>query len=251
MIKRFALLTVVAAVAILTLSACGEAGTIKAQAEADAIRQKAQAEADAANQATAAKAANDRIEIETAQAAKAGAIAGRTVAYAGLGLAAAILSVGLALAAVTWVNKRAGLVYPTVGGQFPLVKVWGPGWSGVIDPNRSPGVAIVKAPTKADHLVAQVGRLRGRPAELADPQVEQPKALSEAGILQLTAQAAAVAMMAGATRHPGSVRSANVRDAVEGAITRATVITPVLPTVEDIEPSHIDRLLLLPSTAEA
>lgn len=251
MIKRFALLTLVAAVAILTLSACGEAGTIKAQAEADAIRQKAQSEAEAAYQATAAQAAKDRVEIETAQTAKAGAIAGRTVAYFGFGLAAAILTVGLALAVVTYVNKRAGLIYPTDGGQFPLVKVWGPGWSGVIDPNRSPGVAIVKAPTKVDHLTAQVGRLRGRPVELAGPQVEQPKTLSEAGILQLTAQAAAVAMTAGATRYPGSVKSANVRDAVEGAITRATVITPALPPVEDIEPSHVDRLLLLPSTAEA
>lgn len=250
MYKRFALLTLVAAVALLTLSACGEAGTIKAQAEAEAIRQKAQAEAEAAYQATAARAASDRIEIETAQAAKAGAIVGRTVAYAGLGLAVAIFAVGLALAAVTWVNKRAGLVYPTDGGQFPLVKVWGPGWSGVIDPNKSPGVAIVKAPTKADHLAAQVGRLVGRPVELAGPEVGQPLAVSEGATLQITAQAAAVAMTAGATRYPGAVRSANVRDAVEGAINRATVITQVLPPVEDIEASHIDRLLLLPS-AEA
>lgn len=251
MIKRFALLTLVA-VSVWALSACGngEAGRIKAQAQADTLRLQAQTEAEAVRQAAAANAAKAQVELETAQAAKTGAITGRTVGYIGLGVGLAILAVGLSLAAVTYVNKRAGLIFPTESGQFPLVKVWGPGWSGLIDPNRSPGVAIVTAPTKADQLVAQVARLRGRPVELVGPQVNQPTALSEAGTLQLAAQATAAGMTAAATRHPGSVRSANMRDVVEG-VARATVISPSLPPVEDVEESHVDRLLLQSSESDA
>lgn len=252
MIKRFALLTLVA-VAVWVLSACtgDEAARIKAQGEADALRLQAQTQAEAARQATAANAARAQVELETAQAAKAGVITGQTVAAVGLGLGLAILAVGLSLAAVTYFNKRAGLVFPTASGQFPLVKVWGPGWSGLIDPNRSTGTVIVKTPTKADRLVAQVARLRGRPVELAGPQVDQPTALSEAGILQLAAQATAAGMTVAATRHPGAVRSANMRDVIEGAITQSTVISRPLPPVEDVDESHVDRLLLRSPESDA
>ena len=187
---------------------------VRAQADAEAIRARAAVE-------TAALAARARADLAGDLAAQPAAVAARTVAYLGLGLAVAVLSVGLALAGVRWLSLRSTLVYPTPGGQFPVIRESGRQWAALIDPNRSPGLALIDG----------AGR------------VTMPLQLTEGAALQLTAQAAAVAMTAGATRHPGA--PSNVGAAIDAAATRAAALSMPMPEVTRLEAAHVDRLLEL------
>ena len=187
---------------------------VRAQADAEAIRARAAVE-------TAALAARARADLAGDLAAQPAAEAARTVAYLGLGLAVAVLSVGLALAGVRWLSLRSTLVYPTPGGQFPVIRESGRQWAALIDPNRSPGLALIDG----------AGR------------VTMPLQLTEGAALQLTAQAAAVAMTAGATRHPGA--PSNVGAAIDAAATRAAALSMPMPEVTRLEAAHVDRLLEL------
>ena len=187
---------------------------VRAQADAEAIRARAAVE-------TAAQAARARVDLAGDLAAQPAAVAARTVAYLGLGLAVAVLAVGLALAGVRWLTLRSTLVYPTPGGQFPVIRESGRQWAALIDPNRSPGLALIDG--------------GGR--------VTMPLQLSEGAALQMTAQAAAVAMTAGATRHAGA--ASNVAQAVDAAATRVAALSMPMPQVTRLEAAHVDRLLEL------
>lgn len=187
---------------------------VRAQADAEAIRARAAVE-------TAAQAARARVDLAGDLAAQPAAVAARTVAYLGVGLAVAVLAVGLALAGVRWLSLRSSLVYPTQGGQFPVIRESGRQWAALIDPNRSPGLALIDG----------AGR------------VTMPLQLSEGAALQLTAQASAVAMTAGATRHPGA--PSNVAAAIDAAATRAAALSMPMPEVTRLDAAHVDRLLEL------
>ena len=134
-----------------------------------------------------------------------------------------ILAVGVPLTLVRRLHNGSRLIKPTDGGQFPLVKVGGRQWSGYFDPNRSPTSVTLFDP------------LGG---------VAYSTPLSEAAALQLSGQATAAAMVAGASRHPMTGR-VNVMTAVD-AVTRPPTLSPAMPRVEVVEDAdHIDRLLLL------
>lgn len=210
------------------------ADAIRLQAAVDADRVKAQTTAEAQ---AAALATNADLKTQPAK------VAGLSIAWVGLGFGLAIMAVSLAFAFGIWATTRAALIAPTAGGQFPMVRVGGFGWAGLIDPNKSTGLVALKTPTIFDVLVEAVTRARGHASALPAPEFSSPLALSESGTLHLTAQAAAVAMTAAATRHPESARAANVKGAVE-AVANQT-ITLALPPIEDEDPDHIDRLLEL------
>lgn len=184
------------------------------------------------------------VEAEADRGSLGAAIMGRSVAYVGLGIAVAVLSVGLAFALSAFVATKAVTIYPTAGGQFPLVKIGGFGWRGLIDPNRSIGpVAIVRAPTVFDVMTDIWSRANGRPPGQAGPQMVAPLQSSEMAALQATGQANAVAMVAAATRHPAALTQ--TRDVIH-AVTRGASLALPMPAVTRIEDaSHIDRLLEL------
>jgi len=151
--------------------------------------------------------------------------------YLSLSLSSAFAFFGLVGVGLLWLMRQASLIRPTATGQFPLVRVGGWGWGGVIDPNKMPGVIVLAAPV-------QLGAL---------PQVSLPLALSEAGTVQLAAQATALAMTANATRGDTVRREAPVRQMLAAA---SPPLALPLPTVEQIDPAHIDRLLELTEGAE-
>ena len=187
---------------------------VRAQADADVIRSRAAVE-------TAALAARARADLAANEAVQPAAVLGRQVAALGMGLAVAVLAMGLALTGVRWLSLRSTLIYPTPGGQFPVIRESGRQWAALVDPNRSPGVALIDG----------AGR------------VTMPLQLSEGAALQMTAQAAAVAMTAGATRHAGA--ASNVAQAVDAAATRVASLSMPMPQISRVEPAHIDRLLEL------
>ena len=167
-----------------------------------------------------------RVESESADAA----IAAREVLYLGSGVAGVVVMIGTASALVVWLRRRAALIHPTGSGQFPLVRVSGRGWSGVIDPNRSPNsVTVIR-----DGI------------DGISPQIAQPSTLSEQGQVALAAQASAVAGIVAATRRgdPG-------RRGLDAAVKIATpgALSMPLPDVETLEPGHVERLLALNAPA--
>lgn len=243
----FVFLTVVALGLALVMGFASSWSTPTIQdARAQAIRDEGQAKARAVDAQTADFVARSDLANSIEDQAAGAAIFGRRVAYAGVGLAVAIAAVGLALAFATWANLRASLVRPNAAGQLPMVRVSGFGWSGVVDPNRGTGLTVFRTPTILDALADVAGRLRGRAPALPGPAVSMPLALSEPGTLQLTAQASAVAMTAGATRWPESARASSVRGAVEAVAGQTASLALPLPQVTRIDDeSHIDRLLEL------
>jgi len=162
-----------------------------------------------------------------------------TVVFVGGALILVGLAVGLTYAAITKAVTSARTIYPNQAGQMPLVRIAGPGWSGYLDPNRSPGaVTILKSPPAVPRLAARVI------GELPPPQVLTPLPVSEPATVQVAAQATALGMTAGATRHPTSSR-ANMIGAVEAVAMPKIMTARPLPPVEDEDPDHIDRLLRL------
>lgn len=213
------------------------------EARADAIRLQAAAAAAQVDAKTQAEAQSAAIANDADLKAQPAKIAGLSIAWVGLGFGLAVAVVALAFAFGIWATTRAALIRPTAGGQFPMVRVGGFGWAGLIDPNKSTGLIALKTPTIFDVLVEAITRARGRASTLPAPEFSTPLALSESGTLHLTAQAAAVAMTAAATRHPESARAANVKGAVEAVANQTLVLA--LPPIEDEDPDHVDRLLEL------
>lgn len=149
------------------------------------------------------------------------------------GLAVAVgVAGGAGLGLVVWLvvnaTSKARRIEPTASGQFPLVRVSGPGWQGWLDPNRAPGNVT----------------LIGDKA----PAVRQPLALSEAGHVQLAQYAGGVAAIAAATRHEGTAARAAI-DAAAPMIQPQPLSMP-LPAVTEADPAHIDRLLALQGPAD-
>ena len=187
---------------------------------ARASQEQAKAAAEwARTQREQARAAAD---VRQAPARAALVTGGLAVAVGGTGGAGAALVVLLVVKAA----NKARRVEPTASGQFPLVRVSGPGWQGWLDPNRAPGNVT----------------LIGDKA----PAVRQPLALSEAGHVQLAQFAGGVAAIAAATRHEGAGKAAI--DAAAPMIQQP--LSMPLPAVTEADPAHVDRLLALQGPAD-
>lgn len=175
-----------------------------------------------------ATAAWARAEREQARAAAEAAEAPARARAVTVGLGLALVFGGLAGAAGLYrhtvnTTNRARRVEPTASGQFPLVRVSGPGWQGWLDPNRAPG-----------HVTL-----------LGDgPAVTIPLVLSEAGHVQLAQYAGGVAAITAATRHEGPGGRAALQAAAPMLLQPQTLAAP-LPEVTEADPAHIDRLLAL------
>lgn len=213
------------------------------EARADALRLQAQVEADQVKAQAAAAAQTAALALDSELKIQPSRVFGLSIAWVGLGLGLAIATVSLAVAFGVWATTRAALIAPTAGGQFPMVRVGGFGWVSLVDPNRSTGLVALKTPTVFDVIADAVARMKGRGASLPAPEFATPLALPVDATLHLTAQAAAVAMTAAATRHPESARAANVKGAVEAVANQTIAVA--LPPVEDEDPDHVDRLLAL------
>lgn len=152
-------------------------------------------------------------------------------------LALVLLAWGLSRAIVVKAYVAASTIWPNKAGQLPMIQTGGAGWKAIVDPNRSPGpITVFKTPSLIE-------RLRGRPDQLPALDVNTPLQLSEAGHLQLAAQAVAGQIVAAATRHKETTSPANVNDAVRSVAT--TTIAAPLPALRRIEPSHVEALLEL------
>lgn len=171
----------------------------EARAEADAARAWSVAWADLAD--------------ERAAALTWGLVGGVSVGLAA-GLGAVI---GLTLR--EWTRRR--YVYPNQAGQYPVIRLEGSGWQGLLDPNRAPGHVTV------------IG---------AAPNVATPLALSEGGHVALAQQAAAVAAVTAASQAEGGITRPRLD--VAGMMQPASYPAP-LPDVVDVDPAHVDRLLAL------
>lgn len=185
----------------------------------------------ASEQQAKAAAAWARTEREQARAAAEARQAPARAALVTWGLSVAVGVAGGAGAAlvvllVVKAANKARRIEPTASGQFPLVRVKGPGWQGWLDPNRAPGNVT----------------LIGDKA----PAVRQPLALSEAGHVQLAQFAGGVAAIAAATRHEGAGKAAI--DAAAPMIQQP--LSMPLPAVTEADPAHIDRLLALQGPAD-
>lgn len=194
----------------------------------------------------AAKARRAEVAAQTAVETKDAAVFARRALYGGVGVAGFVLLVGGSYAVAVWATRRASEIHPTKGGQFPLVRVKGRGFVGVVDPNRAPSsVTVFRTPTLFDTTRQARAALRGQAAgEVVYPQVAQPTPLSEGATLALAGQATAAAMVAGATRHPSSSR-AGILPAIE-SVNRPPTLSRPFPAVEVVEDAdHIDRLLQL------
>ncbi len=214
-------------------------------ARAAAIIAQSQANVEAQQESTAAQRTRDQQAAQTEAAAAPAAVWGRRIAYLGLGSAVAVAALGVAIAIAAGLATRAATI-PSIDGQFPLVRVGGFGWSGVVDPNRTTGVSVFRTPTLLDVTVAAVRQLRGQPSALPAMQLEQPLSLSEAGTLALSAQASAVGMVVASSRGGGAEGSAPcVKGPVEALVTRTTSTALALPAVEEEDVSHVERLLAL------
>lgn len=194
----------------------------------------------------AAKARRAEVAAQTAVETKDAAVFARRALYGGVGVAGFVLLVGGSYAVAVWATRRASEIHPTQGGQFPLVRVKGRGFVGVVDPNRAPSsVTVFRTPTVFDAARQARAALRGQAAgEVVYPQVAQPTPLSEGATLALAGQATAAAMMAGATRHPTTSR-AGILPAIESVNRPPTLSTPFPPIEVFEDADHIDRLLQL------
>lgn len=214
-------------------------------ARAFEIKSAAESEA-AARQATLnTQAEQTRLTNETTIQTQPAQVLAWQIIYVG---SASILMVALAggtIGLLIWLGVRAASIYPNQSGQMPLVKLSGMGWQGIVDPNRAPGpVTVFNTPTIFDWMAEASGRLRGQPTNVPALRIEMPLSVSEAGSLNASAQASAVAMTVAASRQPGVGRSQQVLDRTQ-MILSAPQLTAPLPTVEYIDESHVTRLLAM------
>ena len=153
---------------------------------------------------------------------RAAALSWGLVGLVAVGLAAGMGAViGLTLREV----RRRRHIYPNKSGQFPVMQIGGPGWQGVIDPNRAPGhVTLIGA------------------AGASAPNVATPLALSEGAHVAIAQQASAVAAVTAASQAEGGMTRPRLD--VAGMMQPASYPAP-LPDVIDIDPAHVDRLLAL------
>ena len=142
-----------------------------------------------------------------------------------MALVAVGIGAGSGLAAVTLASKwdKRRQVYPNQAGQFPVIRVSGRGWQGLVDPNRAPG------------HVTMIG---------GAPETVTPLALSEGAHIALGQQASAVAAVAAASQG-GAGTLGRPRLDVADMLGPAADYPAPMPEVIDIDPSHVDRLLEL------
>ena len=153
---------------------------------------------------------------------RAAALSWGLVGLVAVGLAAGMGAViGLTLREL----RRRRHIYPNASGQFPVMQIGGPGWQGVIDPNRAPGhVTLIGA------------------AGASAPNVATPLALSEGAHVAIAQQASAVAAVTAASQAEGGITRPRLD--VAGMMQPTSYPAP-LPDVIDIDPAHVDRLLAL------
>lgn len=139
----------------------------------------------------------------------------------GLVLVGAAAGLGAVIGLTARAVAQRRRVYPNASGQFPVMQIGGPGWQGVIDPNRAPGHVTV------------IG---------AAPNVATPLTLSEGGHVAIAQQASAVAAVTAASQAEGGITRPRLD--VAGMMQPTSYPAP-LPDVVDVDPAHVDRLLAL------
>lgn len=174
------------------LEATRTTANIRAEATRAAIAAQAQqAEADKAKSGAAIA----RVKAETEQGAQEAATAGKQalylLGYAGAGVGALILVVGLAFGITAWVGKRASTVYPNKQGQFPVIIRKGAGWIAFHDPNRALGPgAVLHTPGLLERAGYALALARGK-APALQPGADYPQPAEVGAMLQVTSQAQA------------------------------------------------------------
>ncbi|MBN1886841.1 MAG: hypothetical protein JW850_02585 [Thermoflexales bacterium] len=144
------------------------------------------------------EAAARELERQAAEAAGPALTLRNTLMAIGAGVGALVFVVGLAFAAVAWVNKRATAVYPNSAGLYPLIvrRFWN-GVTIVHDGNRALGpTTIYTAPSLASGLLEAIGVRQGG----AGAQFPQPG--SEPAVMQITGQAQVAQIAAAQNRWP-------------------------------------------------
>lgn len=236
--------------ALLDLDRDRTAQTLKSEGELAALKLKNQQDLNRLTiemtSTLAALQAQSARSLAAIEADRAYSVAVANAAWVGPATIAVVGSLSaLALVALVWGVSRAvvlkayakaATIWPNAAGQLPLIQTGGPGWKALVDPNRSPGaITTFNTPSLLE-------RLRGRPDQLTALEVKTPLQISEAGHLQLAAQATAASMVAASTRHK-SQTSGDVAGAVQSvAVGR---IAAHLPQIQRIEPSHVEALLQL------
>lgn len=184
------------------LEAPAVVGAIAEQELARADELRAQA---AASWASAEKARSDAAAWVASEPERAYAL--RVISYGvgwGFAIAAAVVLVGLALAAVRWAHWRAVALYPNAAGAWPV---------------------LVERQADKALAVLDVGRLVGPVAILCqDGRVLAPGLASEPAQVQITSQTQAAGVMGAALRSNGQGLRDDVRERV-GAGLRSTVET--------------------------
>ncbi|MBN1887110.1 MAG: hypothetical protein JW850_03940 [Thermoflexales bacterium] len=166
---------------------------------------------------------------------------GRALAYTGGGLFVLVLAVGLAFGAAAWVMRRATSIYPNTQGQYPVMVSRGFGWVTYHDPSRGLGAgAVYRVPTVLDVAAQALALLRGQPAPRPALTAEYPANGSEGAMVQVASQAAAVGLMAAATRPAGilggqMVDRKEARELAQRAISGETSTAGRMPEVRIIQ----------------
>jgi hypothetical protein len=166
---------------------------ITARATTEAIAQQAQqADADKAKAGAAVVVAQAETELNAQGAALAGKSTLYLLGYAGLGIGALVLVIGLALGVSAWVNKRATSVYPNKAGQFPVIVTRGPGYVALHDPNRGLGPgSVIRTPGLIERAAYGLALAQGK-APMLEPGAEYPQTASEPIMAQIGTGAQAV-----------------------------------------------------------
>lgn len=177
----------------VSLQTTRTAADITAQATAEAIaHDRQQAEADKVRAQATVALAKAKTEVEAQPSEAAGKSIGYLLGWAGLGVGALVLLVGLAFGIVAWVNKRATSVYPNKAGQFPVIVTKGPGYVALHDPNRGLGPgAVIRTPGLIERAAYGIALARGR-APMLEPGATYPETASEQSMLQIGVGAQAV-----------------------------------------------------------
>lgn len=216
--KKFAVLSVVVllvAVFIVGLMAASYSpgnitlGTLnvhdpRIDAQATAISQAAK---DAAiqraveTQKLQAQADKEKVEAEATKQAQTWLVWRNRLIAGGIGLGVLLLCVGVASAAVKWLDKEASSIRPNQQGIYPVVVKNFRGGVVVHDPNRAIGpTTIYTLPGMVENM-AHAANL-----QLAQPGVSSPMD-NEQAQLQITSQAQAIALLAAATPQKAEQRT--------------------------------------------
>lgn len=195
-------LAVMGAVACMALASLG--GVTFDLGDGRVYSPVAEAQATRTAQLARDEAARRALDLETDRKAQGAAVLGQALMAVALGAGALVLAVGLSFGAAAWVMRRATSIYPNAQGQYPVMVSRGFGWVTYHDPSRGLGAgAVYRVPTAIDVAAQALALVRGQPAPRPALTTEYPGNGSEGAMVQVASQAAAIGLMAAATRPAG------------------------------------------------